>query len=156
MADMIAKLVWQGGVRFTGTNADGIETAIDGDHRNAASPVEILLEALGACSAIDVVLILEKMRMPAARLEVSLDADRHSPEPRYLTRVRMRFDVWGDGIQSEKVARAVWLSLVRYCSVYNSLRSDLIVQPQFRLHASGAEASGEYDTVALGAEPTNA
>src|SRR5258705_10326570 len=149
MADMTVRLVWQGGVRFTGITDIGIETAIDGDHRTAASPVEILLEALGACSAIDVVLILEKMRMPAARLEVSLDADRHSPEPRYLTRVRMRFDVWGDGIQSERVTRAVQLSLVKYCSVYNSLRSDLIVQPQFRLHASGADASGEYELVAL-------
>ena len=150
MANTTAKLVWQGGLRFTGLTVTGIETAIDGDHRTAASPVEILLEALGACSAIDIVLILKKMRKRLARLEVSLDAGRHSPDPRYVKSVRMRFDVWCDGVQPERVARAIRLSLVKYCSVYNSLRSDLIMKPQFRLHASGADASGEYEIVALG------
>ena len=152
MSDMTAKLVWNGDQTFTGTNSAGIETKIDGTHYIAASPVEVLLEALGSCTAIDVVIILEKMRTPAIRLEVTLDADRHSPEPRYLTGVRMRFDVWGDGIRNDKLSRAINLSISRYCSVYHSLRKDLVLVPQYRIHGANAEAAGEYATVSLETE----
>ena len=151
MSEMTAKLIWQGGLRFTGANASGIETAIDGDHQAGASPVELLLEALGACSAIDVVLILEKMRERLAHLEVSLDGDRHAPEPRYFTAVRARFDACGDGLKPDKVARAINLSFAKYCSLYHSLRPDLKLQPEFRIHAAGAEAAGEYQLVKMSA-----
>lgn len=153
MNDISVKLNWNGGLKFTGVNAGGLETALDGDKQSGASPVELLVEALGACVAIDVVLILEKMRTPAAKFEMTLDADRHSPEPRYLTGVRIRFDVWGDGIKPDKLTRAINLSISKYCSVYHSLRDDLKLQPQFRIHAAGAETSGEYQTVEM-APPT--
>src|SRR5215510_966046 len=151
MSDTKVKLNWESGSRFTGVNAGGLETVIDGDRQSGASPVELLLEALGACSAIDVVSILGKMRTPAAKLEVTLEADRHTPEPRYLTSVRMLFDVWGEGIKPDKLDRAINLSIGKYCSVYHSLRGDMKLQPQFRIHAPGAEASGEYKAVVMAA-----
>ena len=80
--------------------------------------------------------ILEKMRTPAAKFEVTLDADRHRTEPRYLTGARMLFDVWGDGITPDKLVRAINLSISKYCSVYHSLRDDLKLRPQFRIHAT--------------------
>src|SRR5262245_10978859 len=131
MSDMTVKLNWNGGQKFTGVNAGGLETVIDGDGLAGASPVELLLESLGACAAVDVVVILEKSRTPATKFEVRLEADRHSPAPRYLTEVRMLFDVWGECIKPAKLARAINLSIGKYCSVYHSLRDDLVVQPQF-------------------------
>ena len=154
MSDLTAKLKWDGGFRFTGVNAGGIETVIDGNKQSGASPVELLLEALGACSAIDVVSILEKMRTPAAKFVLSLEADRNQTEPRYLTGVKMLFDVWGDGIAPDKLVRAINLSISKYCSVYHSLRDDLKLQPLFRIHAAGAEASGDYQVVEM-APPTS-
>jgi len=154
MSDLTVKLNWNGGLRFTGVNAGGTETAIDGDSQSGASPVELLLEALGACVSVDVVLILEKMRTPASKVEVTLEADRHRPEPRYLTSARMSFDVWGEGVTPDKLVRAVNLSISKYCSVYHSLRDDLKLQPQFRIHATGAQASGDYQVVEM-APPTS-
>jgi putative redox protein len=154
MSDLTVKLNWNSGLSFTGVNAGGIETAIDGDSQSGASPVELLLEALGACVAIDVVLILEKGRTPAAKAEVTMEGDRHSPEPRYLTDARMLFDVWGDEINPHKLARAINLSINKYCSVYHSLRDDLKLQAQYRIHATGAEASGDYQMVEM-AMPTS-
>ena len=58
MNDLAVKLKWNGGSRFTGVNAGGIETAIDADKQSGASPAELLLEALGACASADVVSIL--------------------------------------------------------------------------------------------------
>jgi len=154
MSDVAVKLNWNGGSKFTGVNASGFETAIDGDKQSGASPVELLVEALAACVSIDVVVILEKMRTPATKLEVTTEGHRHSPEPRYLTGAQMRFDVWGDGINPAKLARAINLSISKYCSVYHSLRDDLKLRPEFRLHATGAEAAGEYQGVEMAA-PTS-
>lgn len=150
MADVITSITWEGGLKFTGRNAKGHTTVFDGKTLDAASPVEILLEALGACAAVDIVVVLEKRRTPATRIEVTLEGDRHSPEPRYFTEVRPRFDVWGNGINAAAVARALRLSFTRYCSVYHSLRSDLVVQAAFRVHAAETEAAGEYEALEMG------
>jgi putative redox protein len=150
MSDVKAKVIWTGGEAFRSFDSAGVETRIDGRRQGASSPVDLVLEAIGACSAIDVVLILERMRTPAARLEVELDADRHATPPRYLTRVRARFEVWGDGIRPEKVSRAINLSLTKYCSVYQSLRPDIELAAEFRLHpASASEAAGQYHRVTI-------
>jgi putative redox protein len=153
MNDLAVKLIWNGWSRFTCVNAGGVETAIDADEESGASPVELLLEALGACASADVVSILKMMQTPAAKFEVYLEADRHWTEPRYLTGARMLFDVWGDGITPDKLVRAINLSISKYCSVYHSLRDDLKLRPQFRIHATGAEASGDYQVVEM-APPT--
>jgi putative redox protein len=147
MNDLKVKLNWNGWSRFTGVNADGIETAIDGDGQSGASPYELLLEALGVCASVNVISILEMMRTPAAKFEVTLEADRYRTEPSYLTSARMLFDVWGEGITPDNLVRAISLSIGKYCSVYHSLRDDLRSRPQFRIHATGAEASGDYQAV---------
>ena len=149
MSDVTVKLNWNGGLKFTGVNAGRIETVIDGDHLDGASPVELLLEALGACSAVDVVVIMEKVKTPLARLEVVLDGDRRSKDPRYVESVRIKFDAWGDGISADKLARAINLSIGKYCTVYHSLRTDLKLLAQFRIHATGTDAAGEYKTVEM-------
>lgn len=149
MSDVSVKVNWQGGLRFTGVNAGGIETAIDGDKKTAPTPVELLLEALGACTAVDIVIILEKQKTPAARLEVTLDGDRHSPEPRYFTGVRLRFDVWADGVKPEKLERTIDLSISKYCSVYHSLRKDLTLEVEYRLHPSGGDGAGDYSRISI-------
>jgi putative redox protein len=153
MNDLEVKLNWNGRSRFTCVNAGGVETAIDAEEESGASPVELLLEALGACASADVISILEMMQTPAAKFEVALKADRHWTEPRYLTSARMLFDVWGDGITPDKLVRAINLSISKYCSVYHSLRDDLKLHPQFRIHATGAEDSGDYQLVEM-APPT--
>ena len=149
MSDVKVKLNWNGGLKFTGVNAGRIETVIDGDHLDGASPVELLLEALGACSAVDVVVIMAKVKTPLARLEVVLDGDRRSREPRNFESVSIKFDAWGDEINADKLMRAINLSIGKYCSVYHSLRTDLKLLAQFRIHAAGTEAEGEYQIVEM-------
>lgn len=149
MSDVTARIVWTGDARFTGLDSRGYETLMDGHHETAPSPVDLLVESIGACAAVDVVAILEKVRTPAKKLEVSLEADRHSPAPRYLVRTSINFDIWGDHIKPEKAARAIHLSIMKYCSVFHSLRADMTTSAGFRLHETGTDPSGEYIDVPL-------
>ena len=152
MASLTTKLTWSSELQFTGQQAKGFETLIDGNTTSGPSPMELLLEAVGGCSAIDVVLTLQKMREPLARLEVALEGERAETQPRYFTAITARFEVWGDGLNADKVARAVNLSFAKYCSVFHTLRKDLQLTAQFRVHAGQAEASGEYQTVEITSE----
>ncbi len=149
MSDVTVKLNWIGGEAFTAENAGGVKTVLDGNRHDGASPVEIMLEALGACSAIDVVVIMEKVRTPLEKLEVVVDGERRPTAPRYVENVRIAFDAWGDDINADKLARAINLSIGKYCSVFHSLRTDLKLLAQYRVHSANAEAAGEYQTVEM-------
>ena len=149
MSDITAKIIWMGGLKFTGRNSDDLETVMDGDRQAGASPVELLLESLGACPSTFIVKMLKKMREPFSRLEISLEANRHSPEPRFITAVRAQFDVWGEGLNPDKVMRAIGLSFAKYCSVYHSLRPDMEFQVEYRIHEPGIDTSDAYKPIDL-------
>ncbi len=152
MADISTSLKWNGELKFTGQNAKGFETDFDGNTQTSSSPMEILLESVGSCSAIDVVLILQKMREPLTGVGVKLDGDRQAVEPRYFHTIRARFDLWGE-LSAEKVERAINLSFSKYCSVFHSLRSDLKLFAGYRLHSQNAVASGEYVSLTITPQP---
>jgi len=144
MADVDVHLKWEGEKRFTATNGTGCQIVLDGTKSAGPSPMDLLLEALGGCSAIDIVVIMEKVRTPLQRFEMSIAGTRAATDPRYFTEAVLRFDVWGDGISANKLARAINLSIFKYCSVFHSLRRDLQLEAEYRIHAVGAEAGGDY------------
>jgi putative redox protein len=117
------EVVWDGGKRYRG-GPPGVPTLmVDGDREAAPSPVEAVLVALGGCSAIDVVEILEKRRSPATRLSVHIEFSRAPSPPRRLTEVRAHFTV-ATSSDRHHVERAVALSFEKYCSVATSLAPD--------------------------------
>ena len=70
----------------------------------------------GACTAVDVVSILEKMRQKVTDCEIELEAARPDDPPRIFTRITMRFKVTGHDLDRAAVERAVQLSAEKYCS----------------------------------------
>jgi len=116
-----ARMTWIGGRRFLGESDSGHAVVMDSprpDHpaSSAATPMEMLLMALCACTGMDVASILEKMRVAPRTLEVSAEADRRATHPRIFTEIRVKFRVTGD-VPEEKLAQAVKLSTETYCSV---------------------------------------
>lgn len=83
----------------------------------ASSPVEMVLMALGACSAMDVVLMLKKMRATVTAFHVNLDAERAEDYPRVFTKVKMEYILSGEDIKPKDVERAIQLSIDKYCTV---------------------------------------
>jgi putative redox protein len=149
METVNVKLNWTGGKAFTATNGTGCQIVMDGRKEAGPSPMDLLLQALGGCSAIDIVVIMEKVRTPLARFEMTIDGVRNETDPKFYTEAVLRFDVWGDGINSDKLSRAINLSIFKYCSVYHSLRSDMKLRAEYRVHPVGAEVSGDYQMVEM-------
>lgn len=117
-------LSWRGDERFSAVDESGAVLALDGDRREGYSPMQALLASLGGCMAIDVALILKKMRAQVDELRVELEGERTEEPPRHFRAIRMVFFVRGD-VELERVEHAVKLSRERYCSVFHTLRPDL-------------------------------
>jgi putative redox protein len=101
-------------------HAQVIETEKERD--SAATPLELLLIALGGCTAVDVVSILKKKREQVTGYRVEVSGTRRDEHPRAYTRMEVRHIVTGRGVSERAVAQAVELSETKYCSVAATLR----------------------------------
>lgn len=120
-------LSWSAGQAFSAKSRSGHTIVLDGDVDAGQSPMEALLSALGGCMAIDVVHILEKMRVQLTGLKLEVEGVRRSSEPRSFRRIALRFHLTGD-IATDKAERAVQLSLDKYCSVFHSLSPEIEIE----------------------------
>jgi putative redox protein len=118
---------WVGGHRFEAGRPNGPTARLDGEGETGQSPPEALLSALATCVSYDVIDILAKQRTPIESLEIDVVGERVNTVPRRYKHVTLNFRIGGKGIEKEKALRAIELSAPEYCSVRDSLRSDLEV-----------------------------
>jgi putative redox protein len=120
-------LEWREQLVFQGGEAGGSVTLIDGDNAAAPGPMLTLLLAAAACTGADVVVILQKMRVPLRSVRIEASGLRRETEPRRYVGVHFDFRLSGDGLDEARARRAVDLSLTKYCSVVKSLAPDIAV-----------------------------
>jgi putative redox protein len=125
------ELTWQETLRFAG-RAGAISLDVDSDGKTAPSPVQVLAFALAGCMSVDVVHILERGRLPLRALATRLQAWRAPTEPRRLVRVALHFEARGD-VAPDRMERAIALSRKKYCSVWHSLRPDIVLETTFAI-----------------------
>ena len=135
-------------MRFAAETGTG-RTMTFGDEAeaNELSPVETLLPALAACSAMDVISILEKKRQRIDRYEIDVRGDQRDEYPQVYTRIDVTHIVEGTVVLEAAVRRAVELSATKYCPVNAMLSAGATeIHHHFRMRCTGAEpkeASGE-------------
>jgi putative redox protein len=118
---MEASLVYESGMRFVGSNENGLQTAFDasvahGGAGSAASPMEVLLQSVAACSAIDIVSIITKKRKTITNFRVAMEADRAADHPKVFTRIHLRYVLTSPDASEADLTQAVELSQATYCS----------------------------------------
>ena len=122
---MKAHLVHVDALRFRAKAEEAAEVLFDaGDQetRQGPSPVQGALLSAMACTAADVVLILQKGRVPFTSLEIEADAERATENPKVFTKIRLHYKIRGKGISDSAVKRAIDLSSEKYCTVGIMLR----------------------------------
>jgi putative redox protein len=118
-----AEIQWIGRQEFVAKGPSGHGIVIDADRKSNAGcgPMELLLLALGTCTATDVVIILEKKREKLTSLEVICSGERASESPMVWTKMELLFRLRGE-LTDESVRKAIQLSEEKYCSVSAMLR----------------------------------
>jgi len=118
---------WAGEQRFEAGRANAPTAVIDGHGKTGQSPPEALLSALASCVSVDVVEILAKRRTPVESLDIDVVGERVDTTPRRYKHITLNFHIKGKGIEKEQALRAIELAATKYCSVRDSLRSDISV-----------------------------
>ena len=101
-------------------HAQTIET--DSQRHSAATPMELLLLALGGCTGVDVISILRKKRQQISDYRIEVSGERRAEHPKAFTRLFVKHIVRGRGVSKAAVERAIELSETKYCSVAATLR----------------------------------
>jgi len=118
---MKAHIRWLEGMAFEVESGSGYRQTVDGPpdlggQSLGPRPMELLLEGLGSCSAVDVVHILQRGRHAVCDCTVEVDAKRADTPPKVFTSIHLHFRVSGEALKPAAVARAVQLSAEKYCS----------------------------------------
>ncbi len=118
-----ASVKWIDEQKFVATSPSGHAVTIDSDRESnkAPGPMELLLMALGACTATDVVIVLEKKRQKLQSLEVICSGERATEPPAVWTKLEIVYRLRGK-LDDAAVKHAIQLSEDKYCSVAAMLR----------------------------------
>jgi putative redox protein len=135
MKNSAAVVEYAGNDFFVATTPSGHALVLDskGERSAAPGPLELLLVALGGCTAVDVVSILEKKRQKVTKYHVEVRGERREEHPRSFHRMEVRHIVTGHAIDPEAVRRAIELSTDKYCSVAATLRPTVEIVSSFEV-----------------------
>ncbi|MFM8805907.1 MAG: OsmC family protein [Sphingomonadales bacterium] len=119
---------WKEKLLFEAVQENAGTVTMDGHVQDGISPKALLLAGLAGCSAVDVVEILEKMRVPFTRLTVVSAADQTTDHPRVFTDIDLLYTVTTDPANEDKLRKAIDLSLEKYCGVAAMLRKNSAIR----------------------------
>jgi putative redox protein len=127
--------VWKSGQAFDSFQN---EAKIELDSKGGFGPKALLLTGLAGCSGIDVVDILEKMRVPFSNLRIEAEAEQTEEHPRVFKDIHLRFSLAAAEEHRDKVQKAIDLSLEKYCGVAAMLKKNSAIHYTIDLQPEGS------------------
>jgi len=115
------------GKRFVGITPDQQKVMIDGEKeaKTGMNPMEVLLNAVGACAAFDIVEMLGKRRLEIKSYKIELEGLRADGTPAYYTHIKAKHIFNVPGLDQKTAERFVDLGMNKYCSVAASLKAEM-------------------------------
>ncbi len=137
---------WASGRQFVGWDSAGHGVVMDASatykgEGSGARPVELVLYALGGCTAMDVVSVLEKKRQHPTSIELEIEGvQREDDFPHYYERINVHYVVRGADVTGAAVGRAIELSEQKYCSVKGMFGDHVTVTTSFEVNGPDENA----------------
>ncbi len=136
---METRLTWKKGMKFQAENRSHSShfdvTTEQGGEDSAPTPKEVLLNAMCACSGMDVVSIAKKMRLGFSSVRIDASAEKTNTMPSYFASVHMKYFLEGQDPDREKTIRLVTLSMTKYCGVSYMVSKTTPIT--FEIHLNG-------------------
>ena len=130
-----ATVRYAGDELFIGTAPSGNSVAIDvkGDRKSAQSPLEMLLVAVGGCTAADVASIMEKKRQVVREYVVEVTGTRVDDYPRKFIAFHVHHIVRGHNVSEQALKQAIELSDTKYCAVAATVRPTATITTSYEI-----------------------
>lgn len=131
--------VWKGGMKFESDNPSGktvmMDTDVEGsDERFGLSPKAMMLSSLAGCSGLDVVSILDKMKVDGYDLKMDVEGELTDEHPKYYHTVTLDYHFTGKDLKEAKIKKAVDLSIEKYCGVMEMFRRFAKINTNIHFH----------------------
>ena len=133
-------VAWDGSDTYLATNKAGatVLTGRSTEENPVVGPMERLLVGLAGCSALDVIDIFKKKRQTPVDFKINVRGNQRTDVyPKIYTEFHIEYILWGDDLQEADVARAIQLSVEKYCSVGGTLTKAGPVRSSFRILKTG-------------------
>ncbi|MBT8253065.1 MAG: OsmC family protein [Flavobacteriaceae bacterium] len=132
---------WKGNMLFEADNPNGKTVLIDtspenGGHNAGLSPKAMMLASLAGCSGLDVIMILNKMKVKISDFRMDTSADLTDEHPKYYKDVTIEYHFFGENLKKNKIKKAVDLSIEKYCGVMEMFRQFAAVKIKIHYHES--------------------
>lgn len=119
-------VTWKDDMAFE-ANVNGFNLMLDAEERvggknQGPRPKPLTLVSLGGCTGMDVISILNKMRVKPDFFDVEVEAEMTEEHPKYFNKIHIKYIFKGNDLPMEKLEKAVSLSQERYCGVSEMLR----------------------------------
>jgi len=125
---------WVNGKQFVGTDSRNQSIVLSGDDpAKGVSPSQVLLIGLSACTAYDVLSIMEKKRKSLTMLEVIATGDQDENPPWAYHHIHLKFVVSGENLTEKAIAQAIDLSQEKFCSVAATVRGVAKITTEFEI-----------------------
>ena len=129
---------WINALNFIGTDASNQSVVLSAsDPKVGASPSQLVLIAVSACSGVDVVEILKKKRTPVEMLEITAAGEHADDYPKYFKTIHITYRLKGAGLTAKGVEQAIQLSLEKYCSVAATLSGKADITTEYEILPPG-------------------
>ena len=120
---------WNNGMAFE-AEIMGYKIKMDADPefggmKKGPKPKLLLLVALAGCTGMDVVSLLNKMKVELSELNIKVDGNTSEEHPKKFTRITITYEVIGKNVDRNKVEKAVIMSQEKYCSVSATLKNSV-------------------------------
>ena len=131
-----ATVKWIGGAQFVGIDSTRHSVVLSTPEEGVGiKPSELLLIAVASCSAVDVVEILTKKRMPLTYLEISSSGEQDAEAPWTFRKIHLNYRLAGKNLTGKAVEQAIQLSHEKYCSVAATVRATAEITTSFEIVA---------------------
>jgi putative redox protein len=128
MKESHAQIKWVDKLEFVGTDSTKhslVMSSQDEENATGLKPSELLLLALGGCTAVDVVIIMRKKRQAVTGLQINVRGEQDEDPPWTFRHIHLEYVVHGKGLSEKGLAQAIELSEEKYCSVRSSLTCEV-------------------------------
>jgi len=132
---MKAKVSWIENMELKGETDNGKIVMMDtGKNAIAASPAQLVLQALAGCTMMDIVLILTKSRKKIEKFWVDAEADEAETYPKIFTKIHLTYNITAKEVSPAEAERAIQLSEKKYCRVHAMLEGKVNLTSSLKLN----------------------
>lgn len=93
------------------------------------SPKKLLLVGLAGCTGIDIVSLLEKMRVSFSEFNISVEANLTEEHPKVYKEIIIHYSIKSENTNKDKIQKAIDLSMEKYCGVSAMLAKTAEIKP---------------------------